>query len=330
MRTVGRPAAIAATSLALVFAAAGTSVAAVRAARQDGVVARGERASPARGPAGGRAGQDGRQGGAPVAGPEGSAPPASAGTGAAAGAADQGGPAPAGGTASTSTAGDGVTPSAGPPPEAGAPPAVRTATGTTNAPAGAPGSAAAPGTPIPVACPSDAGVGALPPAQGELRAVDFSLPWPGLGPLVLAPQSAAPRAAGAPVSVSASTVGDLAVDRSSLTLLAPLPTTYTLAAGQETASGSIRFTAMGPTAPLDREACRDRSVALYDVARASLQGSPLRIVGFVARTSTVTLGADGGTAHFRSAAPGVHQVVLLTANDLGVAGPVLTATVTVR
>jgi len=87
--------------------------------------------------------------------------------------------------------------------------------------------------------------------------------------------------------------------------------------------------AISATATLDRQACPDRSFALYDVARASLDESPLRIVGFVAPTGTVTIDADGGTAHFNGPT-GAHRVTLLTANDEGVAGPVVTATITVR
>lgn len=178
-----------------------------------------------------------------------------------------------------------------------------------------------------VACPSDSGTGALPHRTGPLQAVDFVLPWPGLGPLLLAPQVSATREPGAAVRVLSASLGSDVVSGSGLALAGPADLDYTLSTGDETAQGSVRFATPGLPAILERQACRDRSFALYDVERASLGDSPLRIIGAVAPTATITLADDGGTARFTASTAGVHQVLLVTASDAGAAGPVLRITV---
>jgi len=168
----------------------------------------------------------------------------------------------------------------------------------------------------------------VPPHRGELKAVNYSLPWPGLGPLVVVPQASASRQAGAGVRIVNSSVEGVALDGSSLTLTSPLTTWYTLAAGEESARGWIAFTGLGTTVGIEHRACRDQTSAIFDVSQASLKGSPLRIVAYTATTGSVTVDGDGGTAHFRGPV-GTHRVTLLTANDAGTAGPAVTATVTV-
>jgi hypothetical protein len=162
---------------------------------------------------------------------------------------------------------------------------------------------------------------------GPLRAVSYALPWPGLSPVVLVPQAGAARSGSAAVRIASAAPAVVAGDGSSLTLVSALTTGYTLVAGEERAQGSIRFTSVGVTVNVERQACRDRTFALHDVNRASLHGQPLRIVGMVAAPGSVTIDADGGTAHFRSGTAGTHHVTLLTANDAGTAGSVVTATV---
>jgi len=132
------------------------------------------------------------------------------------------------------------------------------------------------------------------------------------------------------VTIIGATAGILATDGSSLTLTSPQTAAYTLAAGHESARGSIQFGSPSLTLIVDRTACRDRSFALYDVARASLQGSPLRVVGYVAPPGTITLSADGGTVRFRAGSPGTYVVTLVTANDLGMAGTLITTRITIR
>jgi hypothetical protein len=162
------------------------------------------------------------------------------------------------------------------------------------------------------------------------------LPWPDAGPVVLLPQNSAARLGSGPVTIAESSAGALAGDHASLTLPAPMPVEYTLAHGEQTARGVIAFTTTTTTTTSDgvrvnlvQQACRDRSFTLYDVEGASQDGSALRIVGVVAPTASVAVDDGGGTAHFRSATPGRHTVTLLTASDIGEAGPVVIATVTV-
>jgi len=150
-----------------------------------------------------------------------------------------------------------------------------------------------------------------------------------VAPLVLVPQASAIRTSGARLKIVESSVGDVALDGSSLTLASPTPTSYTLVTGGEMARGSIVFTPIGAAVDLERQACTDRGFVVYDVAQASLNGSPLRIVAFAAPTGTVTVDPDGGSAHFQAPA-GTHRVTLLTANDVGTAGSLVTATVTVH
>lgn len=328
MARLGRPAAIGVTSVALLLAATASSLAAVRAVRYDGVVPSGV-ALPA--PAG------------VLTGPGAGLPPLAGGglpddhmpAPAPASAAPPGDPSAPGSTAAPGSV-EAPPPAADAPPPAASPaPAVAAARGSTRprltvptlGPVAGPTPTTAPNQPL--ACPGDLGAGALPVRAGQLAAVDFDLPWPALVPLVLLPQASAPRAPGVPVTIAGASQGVLGAGGSSLTLTTPLPVTYVLEAGGEQARGSVRFSA--PVLPLtiQRRACRSTSFNLYDVGRRSLDGSPLRIVGIVAPAGTVTLSGNGGTAHFRSATPGVHQVVLLTASDAGRAGPVVNATIVV-
>ena len=327
MRRFGRRAAIGATTVALLLAATGTSLAAVRAARQDGVASSGLDLSASAAKALGSGTRTAPAAGRPNLGSPGSGGPASPpGATSAPGA-------PAGEAPGTSTA----------PTSPAAPPTSQTQPGglapqaSTRSPLvppvkiGGPGPTLPPGA-IPTpddGCPSDAGRGALPPGAGELRAVDFTLAWPARGPLVLLPQASGPRAAGAQVRILGSTSGLLATDGSSLTLDQPLTTGYSLVAGTEVAHGTVRFNSSELTIKVNREACRDRSFVLHDVAEASLEGRPLRIVGVVAPAGTITLDEHGGIARFRSSASGRHMVTMVTANDAGAGGPLIEATVTV-
>ena len=342
MRTFGRRAAIGATTLALLFAAAGTSVATVRAARDEGGVAAPGPALPATGRGPGEAARPGTDTDvdagpivAPAAGLPAGPPAAPPGAPGAPGPAIAPGPGDPARPSSPSTATDraGLTlpelPSVVLPPSEGGE-SGRLGTGPAVAPGTGPTSTTEPGSPPPpVACPSDSGRGALAHGVGALQAVDFVLPWPGLGPLYLVPQASATRSAGATVRIMWASAGGLSADGSSLALLGPAALDYTLAAGQETAQGSIRFTAAAVPVVVRARACVDRRFALYDVAQASLAGSPLRIVGVVAPSGVVTVDGDGGTAHFRTSTPGTHTVVLLTANDAGAAGPLVTVAVDV-
>jgi len=330
MRTLGRRAAIGVTSVALVLAAAGSSLAAVRAARDDGPATAAGSAAPA--PSGTRTGPIlSPPVGDPVA-PDGSttSPPGPSEPGVV--------PGPDGSdtTPSTTPAGEviqGPSAGTGQPGGASRQPGRRT-TGispqVTPAPAIGPTPTTMPSRPLPtLACPSNSGRGAPPPRSGPLQAVDFVLPWRGAGPMVMAPQASAARPAGAAVRITRTSVGTLAGDGSSLALPVPVPlVAYTLTSGNQTDAGTLRFTT-GVPVNLERQACRGRSMALYDVERASPGGSPLRIVGTLALTATVTIGGDGGIAHFTAADPGLHDVLLVTANDAGAAGPLLSVTVRV-
>lgn len=178
-------------------------------------------------------------------------------------------------------------------------------------------------------CTSYAGKGALPVRGGPLQAVDFALRWPIVGPLVLVPQASAARSNGAAVKIASTNV-QMASDGTSLSLSVPLTVAYTLQSGQERARGAIRFTSVsGPSVNLTRQACRDTLVPVYDVNRAALNGSPVRIIGMVAPTATVFISADGGTAFLRSSQPGTHKVTLLTASDAGDAADVISLSVNV-
>lgn len=178
-------------------------------------------------------------------------------------------------------------------------------------------------------CPSYAGKGALPVRGGPLQAVDFALRWPIAGPLVLVPQASAARSNGAAVKIASTNV-HLASDGTSLTLSVPLTVSYTLQSGEERARGAIRFTSIsGPSVNLTRQACRNTMVPVYDVNRAALNGSPVRVIGMVAPTATVYISADGGTAFLLSNRPGTHKVTLLTASDAGAAADVITLSVNV-
>jgi len=332
MRRFGRRAAIGATSLALLLAATGTSLAAVRSARLEGGVEPSGLALPApsvRGDTRERTPSPTDE--LPVIGaPDPLLAPR------------PGPPAPGAALpdpeAAPGVAGMTPTGPASPPPPDGlaqpagpAPQVVERARIPPPVPIGGPSPTLAPGgSPTPtLGCPSNTARGALPPTSGLLHAVDFNLAWPGRGPLVLLPQVSAVRRANVPVTIVGSTSGVLATDGSSLSLDGPVSTDYTVVAGQEIARGTIRFGSTAPVVAVARTACRDRSFVLHDVAQATLDGTPLRIVGVVASTGTITVDADGGIARFRSATPGGQLVTLVTANDAGVAGPLVTATVTV-
>jgi len=329
MQRLGRPAAIAATTLALSLAAAGSSIAAVRSDRQEGgITGAGEAAAL---PSRSRPDADGSQPPSTV-GPDSTTPLPPTTFDPTAGLP----PAEVPPTVPPSPSSSPAAPASASPAAAGvqlvgaAPQVMRSVAASASAPAQGPTPTTTPGRITSSSCPSDAGTGALPPDTVNLRAVNLTLPWPGGGPLLLIPQAGATRAVGALVSITGTTGGALAADGSSLTVTSPAALTYTLTAGRESARGSIRFTPVGLTVSVDRQACRDRSFTLYDVARASLHGSPLRVVGFVAPPGTVSVSADGGTVHFRAKTPGAYQVVLVTANDLGTAGSLLTARITVR
>ena len=332
MRTFGRRTAIGATSLALVLAATGTSLAAVRSARSEGGVEPSGLAMPAPAARGARPGVTlpptaelpgaepldptrPPQPAPPAPGAVTPAPAAPAGEGAAPAEPDPRAPQSGG-----STQPGGPAPLASPRPRI-APPV----------PIGGPSPTLPPGvSPTPtLGCPSNTAVGALPPASGVLRAVDFTLAWPGRGPLVLLPQVSAVRNPGVPITIVGSTSGALATDGSSLSLDGPVTAGYTVLSGGSFAQGTIRFGADAPVADVARDACPDRSFVLHDIAQATLAGSPLRIVGVVATPGTITIDEHGGIARFRSAAAATHRVSLLTASDAGVAGPIVNATVTV-
>lgn len=332
MRRIGRRTAIGATALALVLAATGTSLATVRAARDDNgllsdsaVVQAGEDLGP--GIVIEPATESARAAAAAVAT-----------TGPLPGLPDAFGVAAAEPTATTATTVEGGPAAAGidPPPE-GLLTAIAPSSSTV-VPVGGPTPTTNPSTDVApvvaapvVGCPSDsAGRGALPQEIGRLQAVDFVLPWPGVTPLVLLPQLSAPRpAGGSDVLVDTVTTGVLGHNGLSLTLAAPLTTVYRLVSDGESDQGTITFTKVDRTTNLTAQACRDRSLVLYDIGRAAVNGSPLRIVGVVAPTGTVTIDGFGGIARFRSASAGTHQVTLVTATDAGTAGPILTATITV-
>lgn len=333
-----RRAAFGATTVALALAATGSSLAAVRAARYDGGVAASGIAlrapavtrsgaqptvppsaddlvvpevpvSPGIGPAGPAPGA----GGEPTTAPGGQPSPA--------------GTSSAGSARSAPSQGAGVASAARP---AATATAARPVTPSTLPPASGPTPTTSPVTPATVSCPSNAGKGALPVRGGPLQAVDFALRWPMIGPVVLVPQASASRPAEVAVTIAHTSAPQMAADGTSLTLLAPVGISYTLQAGSESARGTIRFTgAAGPDVSVGLVACRNASFALYDVNKAVLGGSPLRIVGMVAPQGTVTISSDGGVAFFRSATPGAHKVIVLTANDAGVAGKVIAVTVTV-
>ncbi|MEO5678330.1 MAG: hypothetical protein ABIS47_01550 [Acidimicrobiales bacterium] len=329
-RRSGRHGAVAATAVALALAATGTSLAAVRAARSEGGLAAAGVATPAPFPTPPPFGADPGPRLDPTAAPfaagaadpfpappdpsaPGPFPPASATPGTLPMSPPAGTPVAAGPARSGPSAPGPLTrlptliPAAGPTPTLGS---ARRPTPTTG-------------------CPSDMGIGAAAPPVGPLQAVSFTLPWPGLGPLVLRPQTIATRPGGAAVRLSESSAGAVTDDGSSLTLLGPLATVYTVAAGSDAARGTIGFTVVGATAASALQACRGRSLVVHDVARRALEGRPLRIVGVVAPTGTVTVDASGGLARFRSDTPGVHAVALVTASDAGAAGPLITVTVTV-
>jgi hypothetical protein len=334
MRALGRRGAIVVTSAALVFAAAGTTVAAIRATGYEGAVApsgtalRPPRSTP--GPtlpptasdvfvpdvevsAGGSTDPAGNLGGA---------------AGATASSPDPGGGSSAEGTGSGSTGGPAAAAATGAPGATASRPLVPTV--VTLPPASGPTPTTSPVRPASTAtCPGNVRRGALPPRGGPLQAVDFALPWPVPGPLVLLPQASAARPDQAPIRITASTP-HLLTDGLSLTLNSPLGVSYTLESGAEKAKGSIRFTSVsGPTLSFTKQACRGSSFVLHDVNKATLHGSALRIIGVVAPGGTVHISSDGGTASFLSAAPGAHRVTLLTANDAGVAGDVIAFSVIV-
>ena len=329
MRVRGRRAAIGATTMALVLAATGSSLAAVRAAVSRGGVATSGVALPA--PS------------MPRAGPVSTLPPPTDSfvpdvvlppvQGTAGATVDPTTALPAAGAVAGAAS---APPAPGPavPAPAARQPAVATAARTatplvTLPPASGPTPTTQP-SPSTAACPSITGKGALPVRGGGLQAVDFTLRFPAAAPLVLVPQASATRSAGAAVRIATTTAPQMAVDGTSLTLPAPLAVTYVLQSGQERARGTITFsTVAAPNVFRTRTACRGSSFALYDVEQATLQGSALRVVGMVAPTGTVTISADGGIAFFRSSVRGTHTVTLLTANDAGAAGDVVTVTVTV-
>ena len=324
MRTLGPRAAIGATTVALLAAATGTSLAALRAARYESDVVSTDLAQPAPGdngsasslsPSGGRA-PDGAAPRRPGADPSAPATPG--------GAAPDSPPRPGPGQSDPATGAAASPDSAG---GTGGEPGSDVEKSVTD-PAIGPRSATG-RPPSASSCASDEASGALPVRRGRLEAVGFTLPWPGLGPLVMVPQASAARAPGAPVRIVRSSQGGLAADGLSVAVVAPTPIEYTLEAGKETAVGSIQFTAVGPTVQLSRHGCRDRRFTLYDVNRESLDGSPLRIVGVVGPPGMVTIDEDGGAARFTSSLPGVHAVTLFTASDAGAPGPLVTAVATV-
>ncbi len=333
MRRFGRRTAIGATSLALVLAATGTSLAAVRSARSEGGVAPSGMAMPAPAARGARPGVTlppsakfpvaepldptrPPQPGSPVPGAVIPAPAAPAG---------ERGAAPADPDPRAPQPGASAQPG-GPAPQASQRPRI-----APPVPISGPSPTLPQGGSLtpPLGCPSDTAVGALAPAAGVLRAVDFTLAWPGRGPLVLLPQVSAVRGPGVPITIVGSTSGALATDGSSLSLDGPVTTGYTVLSGGTIAQGTIRFGADAPVTDVARDACPDRSFVLHDIARATLAGSPLRIVGVVATPGTITIDEHGGVARFRSASAGTHRVSLLTASDAGVAGPMVNVTVTV-
>ncbi len=332
MRKLGRRAAIGATSVALLLAATGSSLAAVRATRYDGGVATPGLALGAPTATGTSRSATDLEPTADFPEPEASAafPPVVSDP--AAGATPPGPPA----SASPSTPSSSTAPATGATPPGQAPtPASpsRPGSGVTVSslpPASGPTPTTSPSRPSSLGCPGDGGQGALPHPGGALQAVSFRLPWPGIGPLVLLPQVSAAGGSG-PARIAESTVGGLADDGSSLTLPGPLPidVSYSLVSGNETARGTIAFIPLGVSVNVEAMACRDRSFTLYDVKGRSLEGGPLRIVGVVAPPGTVTIDPGGGTAHFRSDTPGRHSVTLLTASDTGTAGEQVNATVTV-
>lgn len=326
MEALGRRAAIGVTTVALLLAAAGSSLAAVRASRYEGGLAPSGLALPA--PAAGRSGTatpgpttdpplapDGGNPSLPVPGDPsaGVGPPGPSTDAAPAGVAGTtSGPTSAGPAASTTPGGN------------------RGTTVSILGPATGPTPTTAPNRSSSASCPNDQASGALPTRRGALRAVDYSLPWPLVGPLVLIPQASASRAENTEVRIVASTGGRLAEDGSTLTLTGGSSVRYTLAAGQDQAQGWIRFVpvSLAVTANLELRACRDRSFVLYDMARATRDGHALRIVGVVADTGAVTIDNDGGTARFRGPA-GIHRVTLLTADDAGTADSIILATVVI-
>lgn len=324
MRTLGRGAAIGATTVALLAAAAGSSLAALRAAKfENEIVATGvaqtgpggggsaSSLAPTAGPWPGAATRL-RSGASSPASPGGRGPDSPPRPGPGQPGPAPGAPAPADGSGET-----------GGQPGRGADAPVRDPAAGARSPSGVGRPPAA------SSCAGDEASGALPVRQGRLEAVGFTLPWPGLAPLVVHPQASAARAPGTPVRIVRSSLGDLATDGLSLTVGAPTPIEYILEAGKETAAGSIRFTPSGPTVNVSRQGCRDRRFTLYDVARQSLDGSPLRVVGVAGSLGMVTIDEDGGAARFTSSQPGAHTVTLLTASDAGAPGPLVTAVVTV-
>jgi hypothetical protein len=163
---------------------------------------------------------------------------------------------------------------------------------------------------------------------GRLRAADLLLPSPGPGPLVLLPQVTAPRPAGTPIRIQWASLGSIG-NGSSLTLLDRLPTRYRLEAAGMTAEALIAFAPLGGTVQLERRACRDRSLVVYAIAPTP-GASQLRIVGYLAPPEgTVSIDEGGGAAHFLPSAPGTHDLTFLTANDAGIAGPLVRARVLV-
>jgi hypothetical protein len=332
MRTLRRRAAVGATSLALLLAAGGTSLAAVRAARFEGGEAGSSLAQPL--PNGGMASPGVPL--PPTVGPFGQTPflpePLVPSTGL---------PGPADGTAPTPSAGAsgdrasapspaGATGSSGQASGTQSPQTVSSGgTVTTLGPATGPTPTSAPPEPsATIPCPGDTGLGALPHPVGRLRALDLVLPSPGSGPLVLLPQVTAARPAGSSVRIQWASLGSIG-DGSNLTLLDRLPTRYRLEAAGATADGLIAFAPLGATAEIQHRACRDRSLVVHAIA-PNPGTSQLRIVGYLEPPNgTVTIDDGGGTARFRSSAPGRHQVTLLTANDAGIAGPLVRVTITV-
>ena len=331
MRALGRRGAIGVTTVALAFAAAGTSVAAVRATSyQGGVLPSGlalraprSAAQPTLPPTSDDVFVPDAEVSGSASGASPGSPPAAAGTT----------PAPSteagAATAPASGAAPGAAATAGAPVGATAGRQVRP-TLSTLPPASGPTPTTSPVRPVTTTCPSYAQRGALPVRGGPLKAVDFTLRWPLSAPLVLSPQASASRPSAALVTI-ASASAPMAFDGSSLSLVTPLGVTYTLASEDVTSQGTIRFTSVGGAdVILPRQGCRDVSTVIYDVDRASFHGSALRIVGMVAPPgTTVTVSPDGGSASFRSSVAGSHRVTLLTANDAGLAGEIVSLVVNV-
>lgn len=332
MRMAGRRAAIGATSVALLLAATGSSLAAVRASRYEGGVAPSGVALPA--PDLDRSGagtgtvppptaQD------PQPGPEGTAPPGTSATSPPSAPPSSGGGAPGVAPEAAGAVETAQGPSTGTQRTVTTTPSgSRSVTVPTLGPAGAPTPTTGPSRPSSLACPSDEGTGALPVRSGQLQAVNFTLPWPGTDAVTLLPLASASRAPNAPVRIVGSSANGIGDNGSTLTLTSNAPVDYTLQAGSEAARGRIQFTDVKFTETIEVQGCRDRSFVIYDVRRRLENGHPLRIVGVAGGSPPITVDGDGGIAHL-AAGPGTHRVTLLTANDTGAGGPLVTVSITI-